>query len=113
MADIVNQAVAGHTEAKFFLTLDQSKFFDRLDLQLLYEMCQHFGLQHGHYLINGYEKLRRHIFIDGSPTTHILHGTHTPVVFRKAALRHASLPNSLLVIGSAHARQQHAKPLHT
>ena len=40
-------------------------------------MCQHVGLQHGHYLINGYANLHRHIFIDGVPTACVLHGAHS------------------------------------
>ena len=76
VANIVNQAVAGNTSSRFFLTLDQSKFFDRIDLQLLREMCNHFGLQHGHHLVDGYAGLARHIFVDGTPTAHVLHGTH-------------------------------------
>ena len=57
------------------VTLDQEKFFDRLLLSSLEELAAQANLT-GCFMrpLIHYRHVRRHIFLDGGPTGHILHG---------------------------------------
>ena len=70
----VNDARCGRSGARFILSLE-SKYFDRLSLDLLQEFGEQAGIESVKMIIQNYNRMSRHVFVDGSPTTCVLEGS--------------------------------------
>ena len=78
VTNLINQANAGTSvdDAVCILTLDQSKYFDKMSLPMLGKLCDKVGFHQGAIFLDIYARLQRQIFVDSTPTPHVLYGPH-------------------------------------
>ena len=77
----VNDARSGRTGARFILSVDQSKYFDRLSLDLLQEFGEQAGIESVKMIIQNYKRMSRQISVEGSDVCGIPQGCPVSCVF--------------------------------